>query len=234
MLLYALAGPHIVLMGSIHKRQDMKRLYPANFFRLSRIFTVLCLAVCFYMTADAKKIYPALYGRVYLNSGDSIIADGNLCVGLQKKKKELRIISDAYTGNNRIIRTIEPETVDSLIVWSKTAPDHPHKFRFIKEYGWCFEAEHSPYISVCCYAPKGYRCGGNGGLWMYGKCKMLVIKDGKIYEFGQPDKKVDKKMLTQLESLVADDPALSIYISKAKGRRDKILRSLVNYNPEKL
>ncbi|MDE5687326.1 MAG: hypothetical protein K2I18_01710 [Paramuribaculum sp.] len=61
---------------------------------------------------------------------------------------------------------------------------------------------------------------------------MIVVKDGKTYNFGKSDKKVDGNMRRRLESLVADDADLTAYIRKARGRCDKIVRSLGQYKPD--
>ena len=198
---------------------------------LAIILIILCLNTLFYNTSSAKKIYYAECGRVYLRSGDSIIADGDQRVRVPIKFKRLEIIDNAYTNSNYIKTRIEPEEVDSVVIWSASAPEHPHTFRFIKKIGWCFETERTPYISVYCYSPKGYFCTGNGGLWMRGKSKMLVIKDDKIYDFGQPHKRCDKKTIRRLETLVDDDPQYLAHLKKFYGRRDKMLRSLRMYRP---
>lgn len=199
--------------------------------KLAAFLIILCLNIFSHDTSSAKKIYSAECGRVYLQSGDSIVADGDLRVRVPKKCKRLEIIDNAYTNNNFIKSRIEPEEVDSVVIWSASAPERPHTFRFIKNVGWCFETEITPYISVYCYSPKGYYCSGNGGLWMRGKSKMLVIKDDKIYDFGQPQKRFDKKTIRRLAALVADDPQYLAHLKKLHGRRDKALRSLKMYCP---
>lgn len=209
--------------------EDMEKLHSERLFRLTGMVVIACLCIVFPFISNAGKIYTAHYGRVYLNSGDTIVADGNLRIRVPMKKKPVEIIEDAYTRNNKLTEKIDPQVVDSVVIWTVSAPEYPHAFRFIKEYGWCFEAEHTPYISVCCYSPKGYYCGGNGGLWMRGKSTMLVIKDNQIYNFGQPEKQSDKKMRLRLESLVADDPRYVELLRTIKGRRDKVLRSLRLY-----
>ena len=185
------------------------------------------------VTTHAKKIHTAQYGRIYLTSGDSIIADGDLRIGIPTRKKKLEIIENAYTRESRIKNRIDPESVDSVVIWQPTAPANQHTFRFIKEYGWCFQAEKTPFVYVYCYAPKGYYFAGNGGIWMYGKSNAFIVKDRKIYNFGQPHKTINDKIRAKLKEIVSDDPEYANYIMTAKGRRDKILRSLVNYNPRK-
>lgn len=208
-------------------------IHPKYFHRLSHLLVVAFLAFTFSNHAYAKKIYNGVCGSVYLNSGDSIIADGNQLIKIPVKNKKLEIIENAYTHNNKIEKRLDPGTVDSVILWPKTTPERPHTFMYIKGRGWCWQAERSPYLSVYCYSPKGYSISGNGGLWMKGKSKMLVIKNGKEYDFGEPQKKCDKKMRAMLENILADDPNFIGTIANAKGRRDKVLRSLVLYNPNK-
>ncbi len=201
---------------------------------LLRLFSILiigCVTALLSSTATAGKIYTGDCGKVYLKSGEVITADGDIRIRIPAKNKKLEIINKAYTKYNNILRKIEPETVDSVVVWKITAPDHPHTLLYIKKYGWCYQLEHTPYITVYSFAPKGYYCSGNGGFWMQGKSKMLVFKDGVMYDFGKPDKYVNKKFLRRLESLTSDDPSYIKYLRSAKGRADKVLRSLIKYNP---
>ncbi len=201
-----------------------------SFFNFLRFIAIMILATVAF-PLDAKKIYPALCGCVYLHSGDTIMADGELHVGMPKKKQKLRIIENAYTARNKIQQQLDPETIDSLVLWSRTAPERPHTFIYAKGYGWCHLAEQCSRFAVLCYATKGFKCSGNGGLWYYGKGEMLILKDGVIHRLGQPHKKIDKKMRARLENIFADDPRLLEYIRTADGRCDKVLRSLV-INPK--
>ncbi len=203
---------------------------------MTRIYALLLIACLSFssLTADARKIPRSLYGHISLTSGDSIIAEDTIRVSIPQKKKKLEIIANAYTHKSKIERVIDPDSVRAATIWTPSAPERPHTFVFLKEYGWCQEVEHSPYITLYCYASKGFHISGNGGIWIRGKGKMLVLKGGKIYDFGQPDKKLDKKLLAKFESLVADDPDYAAYLRTARGRRDKILRSLVMYNPKNL
>lgn len=148
-----------------------------------------------------------------------------------RKEKKLEIIDRAYTRQSNVGNRIVATDVDSLTLWVATAPDRPHRFRFVRDYGWCWLLEHTPYLTVYCFSSGGYHFAGNGGLWLRGKGTLLVVKDGVIYNFGRPDKKADEKFRRQMDSLVADDAELTDYIRKAKGRRDKILRRLSMYKP---
>lgn len=212
-------------------RIDMKQFYFTKFIRLFFILLVGFLFASFCPSTQAKKILTGVYGRVYLNSGDSIIADGDLRIKIPKKNEKLEIIRNAYSQNSEIESVIEPASIDSVVIWATTAPERPHTLQYVPDYGWSFVADHSPYVTIYCYATKGYKCAGNGGFWMSGKSKMLVLKDGKILDFGQPDKRMDNKLLTRLEALTADDPEYLAYLRNAKGRCDKILRSLIQYKP---
>lgn len=183
-------------------------------------------------TAYARKIPTALCGKVYLTSGDSIVADGTTRIAPPLKNKKLEIIENAYTRRSKVGDKLAPEAVDSVVLWVPTAPERTHTLRYVGDYGWCWEIERNPYLTVCCFSPKGYFFAGNGGVWTRGKGVMIVIKDGKTYNFGKSDKKVDGNMRRRLESLVADDADLTAYIRKARGRCDKIVRSLGRYKPD--
>lgn len=200
-------------------------------FRFIAAILLAAISLVFSDCLSAKKIPIALCGRVYLASGDSIVSDKELHIGVPTGKKKLDIIDKAYTKKSNISRKLTPEEVDSAVLWVPTAPYRPHTFRFIDGYGWCFQLEYNPYIAVYCFASKGYHFAGNGGIWMRGKAVLLVVKDDMTYNFGKPHKKVNTPFTHQLEGLVADDPKLLNYIKSAKGRRDKVLRSLGQYNP---
>ncbi len=196
------------------------------------IIIAFCFATSLANDAYAKKIHAGLCGTVYLASGDSISANGELRVSIPNKKKKVEIIRNAYTHSSEVESRIDPSDIDSLVVWSASAPKYPHVFRYIKEYGWCYQAERSPFLSVLCFAPKGYYCSGNGGVWMNGNSKMLLIKHGSVYDFGQPKKKVNKRIVNQLKFIVGDDPDCLEYLNSARGRRDKVIRSLIMYIPK--
>lgn len=181
---------------------------------------------------SAKKLPTALCGRVYLSSGDSIVAEGSTRVGPPVGKKKLEIIDDAYTKGSKIGSKLLPEEVDSAVLWVATAPERPHTFRFVEGYGWCWQLEDSPRITVYCFSPKGYFIAGNGGMWVRGHGVILVVKDGRAYNFGRADKRIDARQLSNAVELVADDQALVERLKASKGRRDKVLRQLVLYNPD--
>lgn len=181
---------------------------------------------------QAKKLQ-AICGRVFLQSGDTIEAVGETRLTPPAKHKKLEIINNAYTKRRKVASRLKPETVDSAVVWSATSPEHPHTLIYLKDYGWCQQLEHNDHITVCCFSPKGYFLSGNGGIWMRGKGVMLVVKDGEIYNFGKTYNKINNSARRRLETLVADDPALSAYFHTAIGRCDKVVRALGRYNPEK-
>lgn len=210
--------------------------HPILYTTAMRLTATLLLAAGLFVPGpglSAKKLPVALCGRVYLSSGDVIEASGQTRIGSPEKKKKLEIIDDAYTAKGRIGSRLAPEEVDSAVIWAPTAPGRPHTFDFIEGYGWCWRLEHSPHIAVYCFSPKGYHFAGNGGLWVRGKGVMLVVKDGKTYDFGRTDKKMDSGVRRRAAELVADDSALAERMLESSGRRDKVLRKLVLYNPDR-
>lgn len=211
----------------------MTRLYHnSSFLKIICVSLTVALSMVCNDGLHAKKIPTALCGRVYLYSGAHLGTAGDeVRIGTPVKNKKLEIIDNAYTKKSKISARIEPELVDSVVMWAPTAPDRPHTFRHIKGYGWCWLLESNRHLTVYCFSPKGYFFAGNGGLWTRGKGVLLVVKDGKTYDFGRPDKKVNDSIRRRLKTLVADDAELSTYFSKAIGRRDKILRNLSRYNP---
>lgn len=182
--------------------------------------------------AFAKKPPVGVCGRIYLSSGDSIIAEGETRIGVPVKTKKLEIIDRAYTKNSKVGRKISPDSVDRVVLWVPSAPERKHTFRFVKDYGWCWQLENGPYVMVYCFASHGYHFAGNGGLWTRGKGTLVVVKDDKKYNFGRPDKKMNNKLRREIEQIIADDPELCASIRRAQGRRDKIVRSLCTYQPE--
>lgn len=206
---------------------------------ISILLRAICAALAFMLPAIcgdslcAGKTPVGLCGRVYLCSGDTIAAEGDTRIGAPVKSKKLEIIKHAYTKAEKVERKIAPAEVDSVVLWPTTAAERPRTFRFVKDYGWCWELERNPWLTVYCHSPKGYHFAGNGGLWLRGKGAMLVVKDGRTYNLGRPDKKISTKARRLAMELVADDAALSAYLSTARGRADKVLRNLGKYHPDK-
>lgn len=206
---------------------------------LTILFRAICAALAFVLPAVcgdvlcAGKTPVGLCGRVYLCSGDTIAADGDTRIGVPSKSKKLEIIEHAYTKAAKVSRRIATEEVDSVVLWTTTAPERPRTFRFVKDYGWCWRLEWNSWLTVYCHSPKGYYFAGNGGLWLRGKGSILVLKDGRTYNLGRYDKKLSAKARRQAMELVADDAALSAYLNSAHGRADKVLRSLGKYNHDK-
>ncbi|MDE6123157.1 MAG: hypothetical protein K2F76_07930 [Duncaniella dubosii] len=194
---------------------------------------LLVLTMMFCNESCAKTHEALLCGRVYLKSGDSILAHDSLRIGKIVKKHKIEIISHAYTKNSKILARIPPEDIDSVVAWVSTAPRHTHVFRFIPTMGWSFVMESSPHVSVLCFASKGYLFAGNGGLWMRGKSELLVVKGTELYKLGSPASKTNGRFRRQLCRIVSDDILLVNYIENAEGRRDKIIRHLKLYNPQK-
>ena len=209
----------------------MATLSESSILKISGIFIIGFLLASLSLTASAGKIYRGYCAHIYMCSGELITADGKQRIRMPKKNEKLEIISEAYTNKNIILRKIDPETVDSVVVWSVTSPERTHTLRFVDKYGWCYQLERNPFLTVYSFATKGYSCAGNGGLWLLGKSSVLVDKAGKIYNFGKPDKQVNKQIINRLESLASDDPAYLLFLKTAKGRCDKVVRSLVMYNP---
>lgn len=209
-------------------------IFQPFFRRFSSLLLIICVALVSGNEIHARKIHTSMYGRIYLSSGDSIIADGELRVGVPTKKKKLELIEKAYTKDSRVKSRLDPAEIDSVVIWVPTAPERTHSFRFVEGYGWCYEAERTPYVSVYCFAPKGYRLAGNGGIWMLGKSKMLVVKGKETFEFGKPSAMLSNKMRKKLKAIVSDDPYYCDFVMAAKGRSDKILRSLKMYKPNLL
>ena len=195
-------------------------------FRVLTTVLISVLAAGWGGALHAKKIYVSQCGIVYLNSGETIVADDTLNLRLPKKKEKPAIIARPYTAENRIVRRLEPAAIDSIVAWSRTAPERTHTFVYLDGRGWCHQAERADGVAVLLYASKGYRCSGNGGLWFYGKGDMILVKEGVAYSFGQPHKKFDKKKRARLEALFSGDSARLEYIRRAEGRCDKVLRGL--------
>lgn len=200
----------------------------------SRLIACLLLAAITLLSGSelqARKPQ-SVCGCVYLHSGDTIAASGETRITPPAKRKKLEVIGNAYTRASKVASRIDPTTVDSVAIWSTTSPERHHTLIYIKEYGWCWQLEHTPHIALYCYSPKGYFLSGNGGMWIRGKGDMLVVKDGNIHNFGKTYKKINASKRRKLKELVADDPALAAYFRTAAGRYDKVLRALGYYNPD--
>ena len=96
---------------------------------------MLCVVLALSATCEAKKIYTANPGCVFLSTGDSIVADGNMKISdALKKKKKLELIEKPYTKQNRVRRRISPTDIDSVRIWSPSAPGHTHTLVYIPRY----------------------------------------------------------------------------------------------------
>ncbi|MBD5233242.1 MAG: hypothetical protein HDS65_03585 [Bacteroidales bacterium] len=204
-----------------------------NYF-IRRILPAILLLFCAPALCAKGKLYTSQYGRAYLQSGETVIAEGENRIVIPKKKEKLLINEKAYTHESKIGRKIDPLEIDSVVVWSPSAPERPHTLRFIPDYGWCWQLESGPRISIYAYSPKGYYFGGNGGGWVRGKGRLILVKDGVAYDCGRHDKNINNALRRKLAPLVADDPKLSEYILNVKGRRDKKLRVLSTYPSDNL
>lgn len=172
-------------------------------------------------------------GSVSLASGEAIITDGSVRIETPKGRKPLRIFEKAYSSRQRVQHKIEGEKVDSIILWSVTSPERVHILKFIQGYGWCVSLEKGEFIEVLGFSPKGYYIRGNGGISIRRKPQIIIKKGNERFEFGDLSKMSDKKFRERVSAIVADDPELSRFIMDAEFRRDRILRSLSNYSPQK-
>ncbi len=193
----------------------------------TQILVFLMVIVCC-LSASGRQLLP---GDAYLADGQQLIARDTMRFEVPAKKEDLKVYAQAYTSAQKVCRKIPGSDIDSLVVWSATAPDCPHTLRYIAAYGWCWQLERTPHIAVYCFDPKGYGTNGGGGMWHGGKAVILVEKNGKIIRFKNPYKMADKGFRRRVAALVADDPALAAAIQTAVGRRNKILRMLSNYSP---
>lgn len=200
--------------------------------RLVSIIIFLCAAAAATAVAGPPK-KGMVCGRVYLSDGRIITADGNDRVTLPSKKRDIKVVEDAYTHNARVTGTFKGSEIDSLHLWARTKPERVRTERYLDGYGWCWQLDTTPYVTIYAFSPKGYSLAGNGGMASVGKPKILVVIGGKITEFTNTHKMADDKLRHSLALMVADDPALADAILASRHRRDKTIRMLSLYNPAK-
>lgn len=189
------------------------------------------IAICILVSFSATPQKNILNGIIYFSADSAISATDTLGVEMPHKHKPVRLISGPYTGHQKIKEKIAPQLIDSLVLWSRTAPSLPHTLEYINKYGWCWLLDHGNHISVYSYSPKGYHIGGNGGMWNIKKSTIIVKKGDTFYLFPNPAKLANDKFRRQLANLVADDPVLVKMIMQSSYRRDKTLRMLSLYSP---
>ncbi|MDE7450502.1 MAG: hypothetical protein K2M72_09875 [Paramuribaculum sp.] len=192
------------------------------------------ISVCFLAIAcRAASPRNLMDGRLYLSSDSVITSNDTVGIEVPVKRKPLRIVANPYTARQKVIRKIAPDQVDSLTLWNRTASDRHHTFRYLSRYGWCWLLNRGEVISVYAYSPKGYIIAGNGGMWARKKLDVIVKKGDNTYVFSKTGKHADKKFKKQVAAIVADDAELVSRIMQSSSRRDKILRMLSLYSPDK-
>lgn len=202
---------------------------------LSAVFRVVAAILLFaagVAPIHAEKILAMMDGIVYLAGGDSMAMRDSSRIAIPMKKKPLVILEHAYTARQKVVERVEPERVDSVVLWNTLAPARRHAMCYLPDYGWCWILERGPRISVYAFAPKGYHIAGNGGMWYIGKGCILVEKGGIITRFDKTAKSADRKFRERLAAMVADDAALAERLLTTLQRRDKALRMLSLYNPK--
>ncbi len=172
-------------------------------------------------------------GKIFLSYDSVIITNDSLRIEIPVKHKPVRIVANPYTAKQKVRDKIEPEKIDSVTLWNPTAPERSHTFEYIPPYGWSWLLERGNHISVYAFSPKGYTISGNGGIWARNKLDVIVRKGDKTYLFSKPGKYADNKFRKQVAEIVNDDPGLVRMIMQASSRRDKILRMLSLYSPNK-
>lgn len=187
--------------------------------------------LCILLSFNAAAQRNILSGIIYLSADSAISATDTLGVEMPQKHKPLRIISNPYTGHQKIKEIIATLLINSLVLWNKTAPLLTHTLEYIHPYGWCWLLDRGKRISIYDYSPKGYYIGGNGGMWAIKKSTIIVKKGETFYLFSNPTKLANDKFRRQLATLVADDPVLVEMIMQSSYRRDKTLRMLSLYSP---
>ena len=192
------------------------------------------ISVCFLAIAcHAAAPRNLMDGKIYLSSDSDITSDDSIRIEIPVKHKPLRIVVNPYSAGQKVLRKLNPEEVDSLTLWNPTAPDRHHTFRYLSRYGWCWLLEQGDIISVYAFSPKGYTIAGNGGMWARKKLDVIVKKGDVTYIFSKTDKRVDNKFKKKIAAIVADDAELVSRIMQSSSRRDKMLRMLSLYSPDK-
>ena len=196
---------------------------------IQHILSAVILTIAFQATAQRNL----MEGIVYLSTGSVISTADSLGIEIPVKQKPLRIVTNPYTARQKVRDKIQPQQIDSIVLWNPTAPERPHTFEYIPPYGWCWLLEHGNHISVYAFSPKGYTISGNGGIWARKKLDIIVRKGDTTYLFSKPEKFADNKFRQQVAEIVSDDAGLVRMIMQSSSRRDKILRMLNLYSPNK-
>ncbi|MDE6264668.1 MAG: hypothetical protein K2M11_05930 [Paramuribaculum sp.] len=189
------------------------------------------VTLCILLSFNAAAQRNILNGIIYFPADSVISATDTLGVEMPQKNKPVRLVSNPYTARQKIKEKIEPQIIDSLVLWNRTAPSLTHALEYIHPYGWCWLLDRGAHISIYNYSPKGYYIGGNGGMWAKNKSVILVKKGNTFHRFTKTFKLANNKFRERLAALVADDPVLVKMILQSSFLREKTLRMLSLYSP---
>lgn len=190
-----------------------------------RAMILLVAMLCVAPAISATKVSQQVCGRVYLKGGEVIETTDSSRIGTPAKKHgKLVIVENAFTHRAKESRLIEGTEVDSVQIWQRTRTDRVRTLVYEPDYGWCWQVENANGIRVCGFSPKGYFLAGNGGMSARGELIMLVVKDGRIYEFDKPGKMANDEFRRQVAAFVADNPALAQKILDSRLTRSGTLR----------
>ncbi|MDE6460371.1 MAG: hypothetical protein K2K52_06000, partial [Paramuribaculum sp.] len=145
------------------------------------IIFVILIDIAFPATAQRNL----MKGKVFLSSDSIITTNDTLGIEIPVKRKPLRIVTNPYTAKQKVRDKIQPEKIDSVILWNPTAPERSHTFEFIPSYGWCWLLDGGKHISVYAFSPKGYSISGNGGIWARKKLDIIVKKGDTTFLFSK-------------------------------------------------
>lgn len=197
------------------------------------VLSVVCLsAIC------SAKASSYVHGRIYLRDGRVIeCADGDR-IRLPKRSGKAIFLKNAYTDLEEKEK-FSAGQIDSIVAWHPATPEHVRKFVPSETPGWLWVYFETPKVCVCIYSEKGYGIGANGGIEVL-QWQGLIFRSRTAYclrrageetfeVIGSANGISSEGFRRKLAEFVGDNPDLAERILESRGRRDKTVMMLEDY-----
>lgn len=204
-----------------------------------RILTkVVLLAVVLLLAASVAGGSDFVHGRIYLKDGRVLeCADGDR-IRLPKRSGKAIFLKNAYTDLEEKEK-FSAGQIDSIVAWHPATPEHVRKFVPSETPGWLWVYFETPKVCVCIYSEKGYGIGANGGIEVL-QWQGLIFRSRTAYCLRRAEEETfevigsangisSEGFRRKLAEFVGDNPDLAERILESRGRRDKTVMMLEDY-----
>lgn len=202
-----------------------------------RIILLLLLLVIYYDVHAASLVQ----GWIFLKDGTVIECAKDDRIKIPKHSQDIKLFRNAFR-KEKSKEVFAYETIDSIVCWHPTSPEHLRKFVPSAQAGWLWIYLETPYISAGVYSAKGYGIAANGGievlifqgLFFCSRTAYYLCKTGdtEFYNVGSTNRKSNNNFRKRIAGYIADDPVLAKSILQSNTKRDKTILMLYGYkNP---